>query len=70
MSTDDYYREQAKDAEDFADRAISPVDKASWLRIAQGWMRLVARPLGTPSQYFDEETKKRGTGQEDSGASH
>lgn len=70
MSNDDYYREQAKDAEEFADRALSPVDKASWLRIAQGWMGLVTRPLGTPSQHFDDEVKKRRTGQDDSGASH
>ena len=62
---DKYYREQADEAQQQADRTVSDVDRASWLRIAQGWLSMIkARPAAkTSEQAFDEDAQKRGTHQ-------
>jgi hypothetical protein len=71
MDKDDDYRKQAREAQGWADRStISDVDKASWLRIAQGWLALIRRPAPTEQESFDENTKARGTGQDNSKGSH
>ncbi|HYI29084.1 MAG TPA: hypothetical protein VD863_14695 [Bradyrhizobium sp.] len=67
---DDEYRKQAADAQTMSDRAISPSDKAAWLRIAHGFMGLVRRPLRTKAEDFADEVGKHGTKQDDSGKSH
>jgi hypothetical protein len=67
---DDEYRKQAADAQAWADRTINPVDKESWLRIAQGWLGLIRKPKPTEQNAFDENAKVRGTGQDDSKSSH
>jgi hypothetical protein len=36
------FRKQADEAREQAARSISPLDKASWLRIAEEWLRLAA----------------------------
>jgi hypothetical protein len=41
MASDDEYRKQAADAQMMADHVISPRDKESWLRVAQGWLNLM-----------------------------
>ena len=38
---EDEYRRQAEEAKRWADKVISPHDKAAWLRVAQGWLDLV-----------------------------
>ena len=38
----DYYREQAKEAREAADRAKDPMARDSFLLIAEGWNKLVA----------------------------
>ena len=63
MSSDDYYRKQAGEAQQQADRSISDLDRASWLRIAQSWLSLIRVKL-TGQEEFDVETRKRGTGQD------
>jgi hypothetical protein len=64
MDKDDEYRRQAADAQSQADRTVSPADKESWLRIAQGWLALISRPKQTDRKAFDDDAKARGTGQE------
>jgi hypothetical protein len=68
MDQDDEYRKQAAEAQAWADRTISAVDKESWLRIAQGWMALIRKP--TERESFDSNAKARGTGQNESEGSH
>ena len=63
MSSDDYFRKQAGEAQQQADRSISDLDRASWLRIAQSWLSLIRVKL-TGQEEFDLETRKRGTGQD------
>jgi hypothetical protein len=70
MDKDDEYRKQAAAAQDWADQTISAVDKASWLRIAQGWLALISRPKQSDQNAFDADTKARGTGQETSDKSN
>jgi hypothetical protein len=40
MNGADVYRKQAEDARQMAEKAISPLDKATWLRLAEDWQRL------------------------------
>ena len=70
MSSDEYYRQQAKDAQQLADKAQNDGDRASWLRIAQSWLSLLSKGAPTASEQFDDDAKRRGTGQDDSESSH
>jgi hypothetical protein len=65
MATQDEYRRNAADAQRQADRAISEVDRASLLRVAQGWFSLLKKPPQTLEETFDEVLADKGTGQED-----
>ena len=70
MTTDDEFRAQAADAQKMADKAISDADRESWLRVAQGWLGLIRKPLPSEEEKFDAQTVKDGTGQENSKSSH
>jgi hypothetical protein len=70
MARDDEFRSLASEAQKMADRTANPVDKESWLRIAQGWLSLIRKPDRTPQENFDANAKARGTGQDDSPSSH
>ena len=70
MSTADNYRRQAADAQKMADRAISPLDKAAWLRIARGFQSLVSEPPRTEAEQFTDVVEERGTNQDPSTGSH
>jgi len=70
MDQEDEYRRQAHYAQEMADRAKSPTDRESWLRIAQGWMGLLKKPRRTSSERFDDAVKDQGTHQTDSEESH
>ena len=63
--SDQFYRRQARDAELQAQRAISPEDRASWLRLAQQWLSLIRRePADADSEAFDDAVQRRGTHQD------
>jgi hypothetical protein len=70
MDRDDEYRRQVAEAQAWADRTVSAVDKESWLRIAQGWLALIRRSAPTEQENFDAAAKARGTGQDESKGSH
>jgi hypothetical protein len=70
MDRDEDYRQQAEAAQVNADQAKSDSDRASWLRIAQGWMSLVRNRKSSLAEKFDEQVKDQGTRQEDSTESH
>jgi hypothetical protein len=62
---DEYYRKQAEDAERQAARAVSPRDRATWLRLAQDWLGLVKRkPPQNAGETFDDAVQQRGTHQD------
>ena len=66
---DEYYRQQAHDAERHAQRAVSPNDRATWLRLAQSWLGLVSRkPAKNKREAFDDAVQQTGTHQIVSGA--
>jgi len=51
---DNYYRHRAEEAEEQAARAISPEDRAAWLRLAKAWLALISRkPPGNEVEGFD-----------------
>lgn len=61
---DEYYRQQAHDAEVHAARAASPDDRATWLRLAQSWLALVTRRAPkNQSEAFDDAVQQTGTHQ-------
>jgi hypothetical protein len=70
MDKDDEYRKHAAHAQAMADRTQSDYDKSSWLQIAQGWLSMIRKPKQTELEKFDDNTKVRGTGQDDSESSH
>jgi hypothetical protein len=64
------YRRQAADAERQAQSAKNDLDRAAWLRIAQGWLSLLRRRPQNDEEAFDAQTKAKGTGQDDSQSSN
>jgi len=68
MTDYDRYREQAKFAQEQADRAANPMDKAAWLQIASGWLSLLPRDAAAPNDRFDEVVRLKGTHQDVSDA--
>ena len=67
---DNEYRRQAADAERQARSAKNDLDRASWLRIAQGWLSLLRRRPQSDEEAFDAQSKAKGTGQDDSESSN
>jgi hypothetical protein len=48
MTSEDY-RTRAREAQDQAERSFRPIDKESWLKIAEDWMKLAQmrdQPIG------------------------
>jgi hypothetical protein len=70
MSKDDEYRRQAADAERQARSARNDLDRASWLRIAQGWLSLLRKRPQSAEETFNQQVADKGTGQDDSKSSH
>ena len=70
MGTQDEYRRRAAEAQRQADRATSEMDRASWLRIAQGWMSMVRSSPQTPQESFDQQVADEGTGQDENKSSN
>jgi hypothetical protein len=40
------FRKQAEEAKEYAAKAISPLDKEAWLKVAQEWLRLAVSADG------------------------
>jgi hypothetical protein len=40
------FRKQAQDCVEQAERAISPIDKETWLRVAEEWLKLAVSAEG------------------------
>jgi hypothetical protein len=55
MNGDDVYRRHAAEAERQARLAINDLDRAAWLRVAQGWMNLLKK---RPQSEDDSEPPK------------
>jgi hypothetical protein len=53
MSSDDGYRKQADECRQQAEKAISPLDKEAWLRVAEEWLKLAQS---------NEESRRRRSG--------
>jgi hypothetical protein len=70
MDRSNKYRKLARDAQTMADEAGSPEDKASWRSIAQSWLDLLRGTQQPAEQRFDDQSKARGTGQDESGSTH
>ena len=70
MNKEDVYRAKAAEAQRWADRVVSPDDKAKWLRVVEGWMSLIRQPNLKAVQRFDDQVQSAGTRQEDSKGSH
>ena len=39
MNKDDEFRQRAAEAQEYADRAVSPVDRDGWLTVAKAGLR-------------------------------
>jgi hypothetical protein len=70
MGTQEEFRRNATEAQRQADLAHNDLDRASWLRVAQGWLGLLTKRPQTAQETFDQETSDKGTGQDDSKSSH
>jgi hypothetical protein len=47
LSDEERYRKQAEDCRQMAAKAISPLDKEAWLKLAGDWLRLAdSTPFG------------------------
>ena len=66
MNIDEEYRRQAAEAEREAASAKSELDRAAWLRIAQGWWGLLRKRPQGGEEGSDAQTKAKGTGEDDS----
>jgi len=65
----DEYLKQALECERMAKNSITEQDRATWLRLAQEWMRLLRPTHGTETAQADQKDWPSGSG-EDSGTSH
>jgi hypothetical protein len=70
MATQDEYLRNATEAQRHADQAISDIERASWLRVAEGWLSLLKKPLQTLEETSDEVLANKGTGQDDTKSSN
>ena len=70
MGTEDEYRRHAADAQKEADRARNELDRASWLRVAEGWLSLLKPKPQAAEEAFDQLSADKGTRQDESKSSH
>jgi hypothetical protein len=66
---EDEYRRQAAEAEREAGSAKSELDRAAWLRVAQGWLGLL-RKRPQSDEEARPQSKAKGTGPDDSQSSN
>jgi hypothetical protein len=70
MSKSDEYRANAEECERMARRSRNPADKATWLAMAEDWMRMIKQPRLSAWDRFDAAEKAHGTHQAQSEAEH
>jgi hypothetical protein len=70
MNKYDEFRKFAQEAQELANRAKNPADKAAWLKIAESWLRLLPKPRATAEEKSNAQKAARGTGQKDSEKAH
>jgi hypothetical protein len=71
MSKSDEYRANAAECQRMARLSRDPGEKATWLQMAQDWLRMTKGvDQETASDRFDAAEKARGTGQPRSDAEH
>jgi hypothetical protein len=70
MSPYEDFQRNADEAVQMAHSARSDKEKTAWLRIAEGWLRLIPDAIKAPRQAFEAEVRAKGTGQQDSTSSH
>jgi hypothetical protein len=70
MNKSDKYRAQAEECLSMARKAVNPDDKATWLKMAEDWLRLIRPPRQSASDKFDAAEKAQGTHQKKSDAEH
>lgn len=63
MADYDRYRQQAKFAQEQADRAKSASDKAAWLDLVKGWLSLLPKRARNAEEKFEERVRAEGTHQ-------
>jgi hypothetical protein len=70
MSKSGEYRANAAECQRMARLARNPSDKATWLQMAEDWLRMIQQPRQSKSDKFDAAEKAQGTGQERSDGEH
>ena len=70
MGKSDEYRANAAECQKMARLARKPGDKATWLAMAEDWLRMIRQPKQSASDKFDAAEKAQGTGQRQSDAQH
>ena len=57
--TGDEFEKQARECERMAKNSVSDIDRASWLRLAQEWMRLLRGSRGNETVQADQKDLPR-----------
>jgi hypothetical protein len=70
MSKTDEYRANAAECEKMARATRNPNDKATWLKMAADWLRMIPQPRPSASDKFDAAERAQGTRQTNSDAEH
>jgi hypothetical protein len=70
MSKSDEYRANAAECQRMARRSRNPVDKATWLGMAEDWLRMIPQAKRAALDRFDDAERAQGTGQAQSQAEH
>lgn len=60
------YRQYAAEAQIQAEKAINDRDKASWLKIARGWLEMLPQRTRNAEEQFNDAVRDIGTGQDES----
>jgi hypothetical protein len=71
MRKDAQYRRNAEQAQREADRSTTDQERASWLKIAEGWLSMLPRrTANTAEERFDDDARTFNTGHPGSNARH
>jgi len=70
MSKYDEYRANAAECQRMARLSRNAGEKATWLQMAQDWLRMIPQSRPSASDKFDAAARLRGTGQEKSTSEH
>jgi hypothetical protein len=70
MSKADEYRANAAECQRMAGMTNNPAEKATWLGMAEHWLRMIPKQSKTPAEKFDAAEAKQGTHQTQSKAEH